>query len=328
MISKFAQVWDDLLSDSHQSGHVYRRVLPSFQQDVYFGREKPSNRRRVDISVEEVLVGESTTNSIASAGIALTVQYKTEKSASLTLAELTPSDSPQFDDLVADLLTNLINRPGDGAIARMISRTKAWFRFFTITGTGIGPSVAAGLFAELCVIQSLLERGLPPEATVGSWVGPDDAVQDFNFEGGALEVKSDRTSGPGKLAISSELQLDTSAVDHLVVALFQLDHRTDGSGATLPEIARKCLQLMESDQAACIDFQTKLIAMGMSINAPDHSHRFTVRRSRFYDVSSGFPKLTPENIPIGIKSVNYAIECSSLTSYEISDEDAFSLLGV
>mgnify|MGYP005814554517 CR=1 FL=1 len=327
-MTDLSSIWADLRREPHANGSVYRRVLPLHPHDIYFHREKPSERRRVHISVSGAAIGNPVVNHLSSAGIELTVQYKTPESASLTLLELTPDDSPQFDDLISDLLETLSTDPGDGAIGRMISRTQAWFRFFELTRGALGHSLAAGLFAELLVVRTLLTRGVPPSEAVASWVGPDRASQDFHFCGGALEIKSDRTTGPGKLIISSELQLDLTSVERLFVALFQLDQRTIGSGMGLSELAKECLHLIGSDTSTVLEFQSKLLASGLDVGSSEAPHRFTVREARFYEVTSEFPRLTPGGIPQAVSDVSYTIDCAAIAEYEVSEDAAFSLLGV
>lgn len=327
-MSAYGKIWRDLQNETHAHGFVYRRALPKCPHDIFLGRQKPSNRRQVDISISGAKVGEPVVNNLSSDGIQLSVHYKSSDSASLSLVELTESDSPQFDDLLEDLLETLQSRPGDGAVGRLISRTKAWFRFFALTSSELGTDQSAGLYAELYILRALLEAGLPPNKAVQSWEAPSGSPQDFYFRNGALEVKSDRTKGPGKLNINSELQLDRSTVGNILVVLLQLDQRSTGEGETLTQIADRCLVLLDGDTEATHEFKSRLLSSGLDVNDSNSPHRFSVRAQRFFNVTSDFPCLTQSALPIAISNLRYTIDCATLEKFEVSLDQAFATLGV
>lgn len=312
-------IWESLVEDAAQGGAVQRRVLPESGHDCFLLLHQESGRRilRV-IAHDQQKVPDVPPLSAAGFKVERAVTgHSVEIAVSLTdVALLDP-----FLSLVEDLVEVARLAPKERTAATLLRRISAWMAFFESTGAVMGREAAAGLFAELTVLCSVVEA-IGADAAVDSWTGPEKSRQDFVFSNAAIEVKSWRGTGPANPTISSEHQFDTSGTGALRLTIVTLDQRATGPGERIADIVDALRATLATSPAAVISFNTKLVEYGWAGSAPDQrTEVYTVQKREDFEVAPGFPCLIPGFLPEGVSHVSYRIHRSSLEPFLINVPD-------
>ena len=234
---------------------------------------------------------------------------------------------PEHLDLFLQICRDIVPRVcrEDSAEAggrRMLRRFRTWRQCLKTTGGGgIDSKHCLGLYGELQTLGWLVESGVEPLTAVRAWTGPERAEQDFQLLGMALEVKSIMQSEPQRLYIDGGRQLDENYFEALIVVHHHV-HRQKGSGETLPEAIDRLRSVASEDSSALEVLDDNLLAYGY-LDTDRHRYAddgYGIRKTSYYRVQPGFPRLTENELPLGVGGLRYLIEATSCTPYEIDEE--------
>lgn len=309
-----SRLWEALSLDPLSEGLVLRRILPSLQHDIFIGETRPTGRRGLYLEIKG-----QPTNPISppSSSRGLRVQVEEEGgSVKIQLVSTSVSGDPMFAELASDVVDVLAADPDHDPALRVVARIAAWQAFLASKPDEFGPDRAAGLFAELYVLQDRLVPSFGARRCVSSWGGPDPARQDFQLGSVGLEVKSFRGTGPGQLVISSEQQLDPIGLTALFLGYVRLDQRNGGTGMTVQEM----IDLLEGELADSSNeldiFRGKLIRCGWHPSVADlRKERYEVRSCELFCVGDQFPRITAESLPNGVGDVSYRIDRGAIEEF-------------
>jgi hypothetical protein len=205
---------------------------------------------------------------------------------------------------------------------RVISQWKRMFE--SLSPSGLTGEQQKGLFGELYFMLQGILSGIEPGLILNGWSGPDALNQDFILNGNGIEIKA-TGANHAVLQISNELQLNGSHLVKLFIYLLIIDERK-GRLLTLNTLIAD-LHLHYASIPEFTDlFNEKLLKAGyQEAHAEQYENReYIVRNSRSYQVTEGFPCITPPDLRDGIHHVSYRIETAACTDYEISTEDLFA----
>ena len=307
-MSRYASVWEEIDTQPAVNGWVVRRVLPDLAHDCFLGMEHPAGTRFLELGLVG-LVGDVPPGDPSTSGLDVSIVLRTKDRAVIKVALAQPTMSQQFFDVVQDLLRETEESPGDGVAARVVERLFAWRAFFGGASESLSTDRAAGLFAELTVLARELAPTIGPARSVQHWTGPDPGKQDFQFESGAIEVKSWRGKGNPRVRISSEVQLDTSAAGAVWLAVLEIDQRPAGPGDTLAGLIASVRDLTAGLPATQSLFENKLLSCGWRDELSNvRTERYTVLSTEFFEVADSFPRLIPSSLPSGVSDVTYRID--------------------
>ena len=222
-----------------------------------------------------------------------------------------------LDEIFVKLCWDLMSASKDDQkpIEKIVAQYKKWLRLLQQIGNGLlPPHSQKGLIGELLYLADLIERHGENKA-LGEWVGPEGADQDFNFEDGWAEIKTTIIAGTS-VQVSSLQQFDRSDEGTLIV--YFLD-KTSSTGTTTMSL-NEAVELVSSKvtMQSNKDFlELKLAKCGyQSKNADEYSaYRFKLSERRQYCVSSGFPRLTKDNVPPAVIEVQYRIDLPSIETF-------------
>jgi hypothetical protein len=176
-----------------------------------------------------------------------------------------------------------------------------------------------GLFTELLCLRDLVAPKVGLRQSVFSWVGPEFDKQDFLIDNAVIEVKSYRTSKGAVVHISSLYQLH-SEKEPLFLVSYGLTRSTDG--LSIADIAQEIKEILYEEAPDVVDaFDNKLIEYGYIpeiIREP--LYQFIVDKRRAFFVSDEFPKIFPSDVKSQILSVNYSIDLSRCSEYEVASD--------
>ncbi|GAA0547493.1 PD-(D/E)XK motif protein [Actinomadura livida] len=225
------------------------------------------------------------------------------------LACLRPDLDDLFSALCADVLKTTESFPGSPikALYRVLDRWKA---LFSAQGAPLGQEQLAGLFAELKVLEKLLE--VDPSAH-RLWRGPSGHRHDFTSLTLAVEVKASLTDGARHTRVHGLDQMDPPSDGTLYLAWYRLI-RDSTQSETLLGLVDRILQLCD-DESAVLGLLAKA---GYRSGDVDHYHdvRFVIAEARWYIVDSSFPALRETDlvtagVPVNVTDVTYTIDLSS-----------------
>ncbi|GAA0624489.1 PD-(D/E)XK motif protein [Kribbella sandramycini] len=224
-----------------------------------------------------------------------------------------------FTGLCADVLRSVEKEPRD-PLKVLYGRLERWRALFQTSSRLLGPEQQAGLFAELTVLQRLLE--IDPSAH-RTWTGPQRHHHDFSGGGRAVEVKATTVSDGRRIRVHGLDQLEGSP-DGLHLHWVRLEAASE-AGRSLNSLVDEVLRGCDDEG----DMRTRLSAAGYQVADRRHydQPRFTVAERRAYAVDSGFPRLIAGDlraagVPINVTDVQYTVDLSSEPPVPLPDVQA------
>jgi Putative PD-(D/E)XK family member, (DUF4420) len=310
------ELWRELAAEAAAGGTVVlRRVAPDLVHDVFIGERRPSRERVLWMDINGS-VQKLPKHRWSAKGLDVEVDRSTPSKTKIRLASTSPSGNTLFEELANDVLRLLLRSPKEGAAIRVLERVHAWQSFFAHRPDGFSSEKAAGLFAELAVLDDIFIPTIGCWPAVDGWTGPDPALQDFQFGTLAVEVKSFRGNGPGRLTISSERQLETVGTTELYVAYLRLDQRAEGTGNTLIDMIKAVRKAVSDSPSAADLFDGKLLSYGWHDSfAQERSERYEVRSSESFAVTDDFPRIVSSGLMNGVGGVAYLVDRSAIDAF-------------
>lgn len=310
-----SKIWAELEAEGATEGRFRRRIHEESVADLYLVVDKPANVRGllVDVDLTTAELGELPSGR----GIDLRRVPTASGGQALELVLSQQSFADLFDALVTDVAKAAASGIDERDVAaRVAARVRLWQIFLRETSTGLSAERQRGLFGELFFLRRVLLGPVPAPAAIDAWVGPSNAPQDFAFGKAAVEVKTTIGSQPQLLRISSERQLDTTALDHLALFHLSLDAR-EGAGQTLPDLIAEIRKAIK-DPLTADAFEDRLFTGGyVDVHAGQYRVGYTIREAGIFLVADGFPRLVEADCPPGVGDVTYGIAVSALTKFAV-----------
>jgi hypothetical protein len=236
------------------------------------------------------------------------------------LTLLTLENTDIFYTLCNDLIEKTRTASDHSAALVLIhQRLERWRAFLSKTSKNIlTRQEVQGLFAELFFLEECMNKGhVTAHAAVEGWQGPLGAPHDFIFGSEAIEIKSICGSFADGVRISNEGQLTTHLKTLYLHVVFLVQDLECKNGLSLNTLVGKIQDKLAED-VRCT-FEGKLFEFGY-IDIPDYDRPyFSISRARTYEVSEGFPRLTPDNVPQGVTEVSYLVKFSSIEEFLLKD---------
>ena len=193
--------------------------------------------------------------------------------------------------------------------------------FEKIGKQGLSDEVQRGLYGEIYFLRFFLSSVSDKNYCVKSWLGPEKSIQDFQYSNWAVEVKTTHGNNHQKIHITSERQLDDTIIEKIFLYHLSLDVRV-GNGESLNILIEDVSELLSHNTMASNLFKLKLLESGYyDIHKPLYDERgYSIRQENLYRVSGNFPRITENQIPIGVGDVRYSIVLSESEEYRINHE--------
>lgn len=320
-------LWSSLQADAEPSGVISRRLPSPPERDVFVFWEGGKNGRRgLSISAPGRLE-----NIVARLpdvyGLDMTVSGHASGRVELRIAESKVGVTSVFEALIQDVVLALSQDVAADALAGVCRRLDLWKHFFAVSRSGLSLNQQAGLFAELNVFSEVMCTTVGEESAARSWYGPEGSLQDFADDRLGIEVKSVSSTGPAIVTIANERQLDDRFVGELLLAVHRVDVREAGDGLTLPKKIEAVRTLLTDNELASSLFEAKLIRSGYSdAHRPKYVHRMTIRSLAWFRVAGSFPRITEQELPIGVSHVSYKVNVDSCQEWAVDPELAIETI--
>lgn len=243
----------------------------------------------------------------------------------------------RFADVFAAVAEDLARRVGDTAtpgeaVRTLLGQLAKWQRFLAAGSDELGDEAQRGLWGELhCLRHRLLpffETVADGHAAIVGWKGSRRTHQDFQYSGGALEVKTTTSKHPVSVRITSERQLDDTAWPALFLHVLVLDARDNGHDSLPTMVAVLRDTLGRCAPAAREPFEDGLFAAGyLDAHAPRYSERgYSLREEHWFRVWGAFPRLVESTMPAGTGDASYLLSVAACSSFSVLPQDALTTL--
>ncbi|MFH0995760.1 MAG: PD-(D/E)XK motif protein [Pseudomonadota bacterium] len=332
-MNQIGSLWKDLAEEQPvQPGWHTRRVFPDGRYDIHAAILQPD--------VTPALLIE-----VASPTVPPDVDYPSSRGFELFPELVIPGPNGRvrlclllsdrvyrevFEVLCQDVAETIIRAFSEpGAIQSMLSRLRVWQGFMKRYGPeGLSLEEQTGLFAELSFLRDSVVGQMPAQDAVESWKGPTGGVQDFQFPGCSVEVKSTTVLPVGNIKISSLSQMDDTRVRRLFLCHMTLDTGSV-SGLTLPEVVQDLRNILSTeDEFPVIRFNDRLLEAGyLNVHEGLYSgRRYVIREVLFFEVAGDFPRIRATEVRRGVASGSYSIEFSACLPFEANTSRVRSLM--
>jgi hypothetical protein len=211
-------------------------------------------------------------------------------------------------------------------VEKLLERLAKWQSLFEKVGKqGLSGEAQRGLYGEVYFLRFFLNNTSDKNHCLKSWLGPEKAIQDFQHSNWAVEVKTTHGNNHQKIHISSERQLDDSIIEKIFLYHLSLDIRV-GNGESLNSLIDEVFELLNDNTMACNLFKLKLLESGYyETHRPLYEERtYIIRQENLYRVSGNFPRITENQIPIGVGDVRYSIVLSESEEWRVDQQTLLS----
>ncbi|GAA3961699.1 hypothetical protein GCM10023085_50160 [Actinomadura viridis] len=324
-------MWQELETRQQTPGRSTRRLYPDSPHDIHVAVTHPALRRMLLLGVDAM-----TTDTIrkeiyelpSTRGLQLNLSsmsgHRYELQVVLTDDELTEVFTP----LVSDIVEVVRDAPtAETAAEAAVRRYVRWQQLLrSVAREGLSRQARCGLFGELHFLLEHVLTAVGQHTAISSWTGPRQTNQDFQLPGAAVEVKATTARSPRTIQIASERQLDTAGSTPLALAHFVLDDRQRGLGMSLNALVDEIRAHLTAPSASQ-RFESLLIQAGYLPSQRDiyDQDRYTLRRSEFWAVGEGFPRIVEAELPPGVGNCAYTIDVSALSSHSVTAETLVDL---
>lgn len=328
---EFLLAWSSLSCEDHAAGWQAISLPSAGPVEVQVGRYSPSNMEAILFCFPTARLTRSEKLPEGKGFLIEQADSTGQVGIRLALTRQEAGSTDLFAAMACDIVDAIDNAAASGEpeprlLNTLIGRVIAWQQFMSRGAAPLGPEAELGLAGELNFITILLSSGVSPEAILKSWVGPDDAPQDFLLGDGAVEIKATMSSSGFSVKIGSLEQLDDSVASPLFLAAIRFSGG-DG-GLTLPEIITQVENGLMDKPGLFNQFGDKLLMAGyIDDHANQYTRKFEQKELRIFSVSTNFPRLTPGSVPVGITRTVYEINLEQTGKFLIDLETVLKKLG-
>ncbi|MCR3752671.1 PD-(D/E)XK motif protein [Lentzea californiensis] len=322
------ELWAELhdpRSGPASAGRRVRRVLADSPHHCFVAVEYPAARRVFSVVTDNIPTN-AVNGQLAMSGVVVERGSVPEHGATLDLALRADAYTDIFTALVADLLVRLAQVAAEpGGV--VVNRLGEWQRMLAgVSPGGLSPEQQRGLFGELHALSELFLPAFGPDA-VYAWTGPDQQLQDFQFELGSAEIKTASGHDANRVRISSERQLDDAGPGVLFLVTLALDARQGGRGMSLPELVRH-VRNQATRLGVAGELEQRLVRAGYldTQSRLYEDRRYALRGRTVHRVTDGFPRITEQTRPVGVSDVVYTVDLLAADRFLVSDEDMITVL--
>ncbi|MDI6678686.1 PD-(D/E)XK motif protein [Bacillus wiedmannii] len=245
----------------------------------------------------------------------------------LVISQIVEDGEEIFERVLQNLVDHILVEVDSPLYTVVYEVLDRWHNFFKRKwNSRLNPEEEMGLFGELYYINKWLEK-FPdePPLIIKDWKGPLKNRIDFVSKNSGVEIKAVAPKIRNEIKISNEKQLELNPVtDKLFLFVLKVEVN-DAVGRSLQSIIEVIdEQLIERAPSLAVKFKDLLLEVGVIGEEYDENY-FFVHEELAYLVNVDFPKLTSENLPIGINNVSYSIDLSHCNNFKVSVEDIFNL---
>lgn len=297
------------LFNSFSTPEAFHRVNPNYKLDVYVGINSFGQYTMTLVSTDKPSRIDSTT--YISTKIGQRKDKKWAMSFSLKNDDMLDVFSTICEDLVESSKDCKTEQDG---IKFFVSRYNEWIKILKAKKpTILSIMEIKGLIGELTFLKEFLSKKYGLIVAINSWIGSDNADQDFVCSDCWYEVKS-TVSGTENVHISSIEQLDTNSDGNLVIVYLDKTSQEDKTRINLNSITEEIVSLLDDD-LIIEKFKNNLLKRGYFYSEIYDEYNFKLNGIQKYYVDKSFPCLRKKSLPDSVTNVTYELILNGITNY-------------
>jgi hypothetical protein len=207
------------------------------------------------------------------------------------------------------------------ALTTTLNIVSKWKKLFDkINFNGLTLEQQKGLIGELLFLNYLLNNERTSTNAVNAWTGAEQEFQakDFTLGSVGIEIKFTSSKQP-RIKVSNERQLDAENLSKLYLVLYSTEAVKD-NGFSLNSIVEQTRQNISTEEERNI-FNGKLQLNGFFDEDNEHYGKmYSIKKTFAFTVTSDFPKIVKNQLPLGIYDTSYSIEISAVENFIIELE--------
>lgn len=208
------------------------------------------------------------------------------------------------------------------AITTTLNVVSKWKKMFDkINFNGLSLEQQKGLIGELLFLNYLLNDDKTSTNAVNAWTGAEMEFQAKDFTLGAvgIEIKFTSSKQP-RIKVSNERQLDAENLSDLFLVLYSTE-AVKNNGFSLNSLVAQTRKAISTEEERSI-FNAKLQLNGYFDEDSEHYGRmYSLVKTFGFAVTSDFPKIVKNQLPLGIYDTSYSIEVSAVESFIVELEN-------
>lgn len=328
-MTKIENIWLGLESDNFShSGLLYKRYSAEVLPDVFIALKAPEKLRCIAFRISASFPFDANQwNRLKDIKIETLTDERDKTKKFLLILLLNKQHKDIFSTLCEDLIFGVSEvTTEETLVEKLLERLAKWQSLFEKVGKqGLSDEAQRGLYGEIFFLRFFLNNKSDKDYCIKSWLGPEKSIQDFQYSNWAVEVKTTHGNNHQKIHITSERQLDDSIIEKIFLYHLSLDIRV-GNGESLNSLIDGVSELLSDNTMASNLFKLKLLESGFyETHRPLYEERgYTIRQENLYRVSGNFPRITENQIPIGVGDVRYSIVLSESEEWRIDQETLLS----
>ena len=311
-MNEFESQWSELFASGNSGGRL--RVYPDHLLDFFINYSLGGNReliieaKNVSLELGDLPNFENFDLFVKPIPSGICIGL------TLTDNELTKSFSVMCYDIAQ---RSMQGESTEAAVVIAIECLRSWALLLKRRNQiGLSRNEVMGLWGELSSLDELLVARPDNETQIiQGWRGPNGEQRDIGFNGNRIEIKTQLSTRSIGLRISSIDQLDDRG-DQLKIILNRISPSDKGS--TIGDLIQVIEQRLIKSRIAQSDFELKIELAGYNPELKVCKELFALDERLIFAVGDNFPRLTPSNIPFGIKAVEYEIAGAAISNFQIS----------
>lgn len=224
-----------------------------------------------------------------------------------------------IQNILEDIEKDITESEAIKTTLNVVSKLKKLFDKINFNGLSIKQQ--KGLIGELLFLKYLLNNEKTSANAVNAWTGAEQEFQskDFTLGSVGIEIKFTSSKQP-RIKVSSERQLDTENLSDLFLVLYSTESVKD-NGFSLNSLVAETRRLFATDEEQSI-FNAKLQLNGYFDEDSEHYGKmYSLKKIFGFTITSDFPKIVKNQLPLGIYDTSYSIEISAVESFIIEPEN-------
>jgi hypothetical protein len=211
------------------------------------------------------------------------------------------------------------------AITTTLNVVSKWKKLFDkINFNGLSLEQQKGLIGELLFLNFLLNNPKTSVNAVNAWTGAerDFEAKDFTLGSVGIEIKFTSSKQP-RIKVSNERQLDAENLSELFLVLYSTEAVKD-NGVSLNSLIEQTIQNIATEEERSV-FNGKLQLNGYFDEDKEHYGKmYSIKKTFAFTVTTNFPKIVKNQLPLGIYDTSYSIEISAVENFIIELDEILS----
>lgn len=234
-----------------------------------------------------------------------------------------------FEKILQNLVDHILSGEDKPLFTTIYEVLDRWHNFFLRKKDfRLTPEEQRGVFGELYYIRKWLGT-FPdePPLIISYWKGPTKNRIDFVKNDFAVEIKTIVPKIREDVKIANEKQLELNPViNKLYLYVIEIEPN-ESDGKTIQQLMDEIRQiLLIKAPSILVKFNDLLLDLGITDEIYNDTLYF-VHKENAYKVTSDFPKITSDILPVGVSNVSYSIDLSHCINFQVSIDRVYNLNG-